>query len=281
MKLIRRFAAILAGLLAGGVSVGLIEWGNALRYPMPDGLKLDDVEGIGKWIKTLPADAFATLAIAWAVGSFVGAFVASRLVAGRRAYAGCVVMGLLTAATIFNLINLPHPLWLWPVGVGGCLIFGTIGVLLAAPASYVVTTSRQIKASIETVFGTIADISNYCKAVPGITKVEFLSYSNYGIGTRFRETRIMQGKEASTELEVTELTENQSIRFVSNEGGTIWDTVFTVESGGNVTQMNMQMDVVPKSVFAKLITPVILGMVSKTIEQDMDSVQAYCEAVKN
>ena len=280
MKLVRRLGAILAGLMTGGVSVGLIEWVNVLRYPMPDGLKLNDVEGIEEWIKTLPVDAFATLATAWAVGSFVGAFVARRLATGRRAYAGCVVIGLLTAATIFNLINLPHPLWLWPVGVGGCLIFGTIGLLLAAPASYAVATSRQIKAPIETVFGTIADISNYCKAVPGIIKVEFLSDSNYGIGTRFRETRIMQGKEASTELEVTELTENQRIRFVSNAGGTIWDTVFTVASGDNVTHMNMQMDAVPKSVFAKLITPVILGMVSKAIEQDMDSVQAYCEAIQ-
>ena len=46
--------------------------------------------------------------------------------------------------------------------------------------------------------------------------------------TRFRETRVMKGREASTVLEVTEYESPRRIRLVSDEGGTIWDTVFTV-----------------------------------------------------
>jgi len=57
-------------------------------------------------------------------------------------------------------------------------------------------------------YGGMAHIDNFRKAVPGITSVEFLSETRSGVGTRFRETRVMNGREATVELEVTEFVEN-------------------------------------------------------------------------
>jgi len=136
---------------------------------------------------------------------------------------------------------------------------------------------REIEAPVESVFEVIASIENYAKAVPHITKVEFLTESKSGVGTRFRETRLMNGKEMSSELEVTELTPNESLRIISDQGGTIWDTVFTVQTRGTGTELKMEMHAKPYKFFAKLLTPLIKSMVRKGIEADMASVKSYCE----
>ncbi len=140
------------------------------------------------------------------------------------------------------------------------------------------TVTRTIQAPIERVFDTVAHIENFSKAVPHIVKVEFLSDQRSGVGTRFRETRLMGKKEACTELEVTEYVENDHIRIVTDTHGTVWDTVFTVKpaSGGGV-DLTMVMDANAHKFLPKLINPLIKGMIQKVIEKDMDAVKAYCE----
>ena len=140
------------------------------------------------------------------------------------------------------------------------------------------TVTRHIEAPIDTVFDTVAHIEKYSEAVPHIVKVEFLSEQRSGVGTRFRETRLMGKKEACTELEVTEYVENDHIRIVTDTHGTVWDTVFTVKpaSGGGV-DLTMVMDANAHKFLPKLINPLIKGMIQKVIEKDMDAVKAYCE----
>ncbi|MHC4341280.1 MAG: SRPBCC family protein [Planctomycetota bacterium] len=140
------------------------------------------------------------------------------------------------------------------------------------------TVSRTIHAPIETVFNTVAHIDNFSKAVPAIVKVEFLSDVRSGVGTRFRETRLMGRREASTELEVTEYAENEHIRLVTDTGGTVWDTVFTVRpvSEGGV-ELTMVMDANAHKLLAKLMNPLIKGIIRKAIEKDTDAVKAHCE----
>ncbi|MEX1364978.1 MAG: SRPBCC family protein [Nannocystaceae bacterium] len=139
------------------------------------------------------------------------------------------------------------------------------------------TISRTIDAPVALVFRTVADIANFARAVPHITKVELLSEQQVGQGTRFRETRVMKGREASTELEVTEYVEDEHVRLVSDAGGTRWDTVFTVEPKGDLTKLTMVMDAKAHRLLARLINPLIKGMVARAIEQDMDAIKTYCE----
>lgn len=142
-----------------------------------------------------------------------------------------------------------------------------------------VKVSRTINASKEKVFETVSDISNFSKAVPHIIKVEFLSEIKKGVGAKFEETRLMKGKEASVILEVTEFKKNENVRLVSDAGGTIWDTIFSVRADGDNTMLEMVMDANPYKVMAKMVTPLIMGMVRKGIEDDMDSVKKYCEEI--
>lgn len=139
--------------------------------------------------------------------------------------------------------------------------------------------SRTIDAAPEMVFSIVSDISNYSKAVPHLVRVEFLTDQRVGVGARFRETRVMRSREATTEIEVTEFVANERVRMVSDEGGTIWDTVFTVNplGDGRGTRLDMVMDARPYRILSRLMAPLIKGVVTKAIAADMDAVKAYCE----
>lgn len=143
-------------------------------------------------------------------------------------------------------------------------------------------SSRIVVAPVDVVFSTVADISNFSKAVPHIEHVEFLSEARTGVGARFRETRLMGSRRATTVLEVTEYVKDERVRFVADEGGTVWDTTFTVEPGpgGRGTRLSMVMEAKPHRFGAKLLTPLMKGAVAKAIAADLDAVKAYAEAIE-
>lgn len=141
------------------------------------------------------------------------------------------------------------------------------------------TTTRSviIGAPVERVFDAVAHSDRFSDAVPSIRDVEFLSDTRRGVGTRFKETREMNGRVASTVLEVTEYEENERVRLISDAGGTIWDTLFTTEPSNGGTELAMVMEARPHTLLARISTPMIKGMVAKAIEADLDAVKEYCE----
>lgn len=137
--------------------------------------------------------------------------------------------------------------------------------------------NRTIDAPADRVFETVAHIENFQRAIPHITNVEFLTETHTGIGTRFRETRLMRGRQVTTELEVTEYEPNQRVRLVSDAGGTVWDTVFTVRDTDGESVVSLLMNARPYKLTARVMNPVISRMIRKAIEDDLDGVKAYCE----
>ena len=141
-----------------------------------------------------------------------------------------------------------------------------------------IIATRTIRAPLELVFRTVSDIRNFSQAVPHITNVEFLSDQHHGAGTRFKETRTMKGREHTVELSVTEYVDNESVRMVSDAGGTIWDSLFEVSEQNDAVELKLQMDVRPYTLPARLMNFLIRGMVVKGVESDMDAVKEFCEA---
>ena len=140
----------------------------------------------------------------------------------------------------------------------------------------------DIKAPIATVFDTVADIRNFSKAVPDITKVDFLTEQTEGVGTRFNETRKMGSKEHTVTLEVTEFEANHHIRLISKVGGTTWDTIFLVRDIGKSVELTLIMEATPTAFLAKITTPIAMTLMSGALQKDMEAVKRYCEAtVKN
>ena len=137
---------------------------------------------------------------------------------------------------------------------------------------------RTIAAPADLVFAAVADVEHFARAVEDIERVEFVSETRAGLGTRFRETRVMRGREATVELEITEFAPPERVRFLSEAGGVQWDTVFEVTAAGDgSTRMSMVMEATPLTFMARLFMPLMKGMVRKAIASDMDAVEAYCE----
>ena len=138
--------------------------------------------------------------------------------------------------------------------------------------------SLSIEAPIEKVFAVIADVEGFLEVVPEIVKVEFLSEQRSGVGTRFRETRMMGKREGATVLELTECVENDHVRFVSDAGGTIWDTVFTVRNvSEGVVELTLVMEVRAYKLLSKLLNPLVMPMVRKAMAKDMEAIKNFCE----
>lgn len=118
-----------------------------------------------------------------------------------------------------------------------------------------ITVTRTIDAPIDLVFETVGDIRQFSKALPHVINFEFLSDTPSGVGTRFHETRLMKGQEATTELEVAEYVENSRVRMVADSHGTVWDTIFAVESEGEKTILAMTMDARAHKLLPRLMNP--------------------------
>ena len=141
-----------------------------------------------------------------------------------------------------------------------------------------IIVTRTIDAPINLVFQTVADERRLSQVLPHIVNVEFLSDVRAGVGTRFRETRLMNGKEATTELEVTEFVENEHVRLVTTDSlGTTWDTVFAVTADNGGTKLTMTMDARADKWLAKVFVFVIRSMIKRAVERDMDLVKRFCD----
>jgi uncharacterized protein YndB with AHSA1/START domain len=140
-----------------------------------------------------------------------------------------------------------------------------------------VTLTRTIHAPVETVFAVVSDIRNFSEAVDNIKRVEFLTEQRSGVGTRFREVRMMGGKEAATVLEVREYKPHEKVRLLSETQGTVWDSLFTTGPEDGKTLLTLEMTAHARNLPARVMNRLIMGIVRKAIEKDMDAVKAYCE----
>jgi len=140
-----------------------------------------------------------------------------------------------------------------------------------------ISVTRNINAPIDLVSKALSDISNLPNTNPDIVKVEFLSDIKLGIGTKFRETRMMKGKESITELEITEFAENDRIRMVADSHGTIWDSVFTVKVVGDQTELNLTMEAKAHKLIPKILNPLLKDVYIKGLEKHLDALKSFCE----
>src|SRR3712207_9524800 len=66
-----------------------------------------------------------------------------------------------------------------------------------------VEVSRHVAATVERVWAVVTDLAGSPQVVRGIDAVEVLTPGEFGVGTRWRETRTMLGRSATEEMTVT------------------------------------------------------------------------------
>lgn len=145
-----------------------------------------------------------------------------------------------------------------------------------------VSTSIDINAPVEKVFEVFCDLQNADKNISGIKKIEILKGSStMEVGSRWKETRVMFGQEAVEEMEVIQLEKNASYIVEAESHGTYYLTTFNFKENNGVTNVEMIFDGKAKSLFAKLMAPLMFfmkGSVKKALHQDLIDLKSAIES---
>jgi hypothetical protein len=140
------------------------------------------------------------------------------------------------------------------------------------------TVVRTIHSPASTVFETIADPRGYAQAIDGVTNLEILPGPASGAGLRFRQSRTLSGRSGTMDFEVTEYVPDARVRIVNETHGTVWDSMFTMEPSAGGTTLRMRMDARPGRLLARLMMPIVMRMIRKAVEGDMDAVKTFSES---
>jgi hypothetical protein len=142
-----------------------------------------------------------------------------------------------------------------------------------------IIVETTITAEPERVFAALSDFPHAAERIPGITAIEMLTDGPVGIGTRFRETRRMFGKEATEAMEVTAFEPGRSYVLEAVSCGCRYRTKVSCAAAGPATTVRMATETTPLSAVAKVTAPVMgllmKGVFRKCLEADLAAIQAY------
>ena len=144
--------------------------------------------------------------------------------------------------------------------------------------------STLVDAAPELVFAAASDFQNAPERVSGIERVEMLTEGPLRVGTRFRETRTMFGKQAVEEMEVIDLQPGRSYTLGADSCGCRFESVVSCTPEGTGTRLAIEMVSTPKTLAAKLMAPlgaVMAGAMKKAMQQDLEDIRRSVEADKS
>ncbi len=140
---------------------------------------------------------------------------------------------------------------------------------------------RTIAAPIEAVFAQASDFANAPKHVSGIKRVEMLTDGPVRVGTRFRETRVMFGKEATEEMEVIALTPPLGYVLGSESCGCRYRCEIRLSPSSNGTDVIMNFDAQPLTFFARIMGKLMgfmMKSVAKACAKDLEDLKTAVES---
>ncbi|MEN9413105.1 MAG: hypothetical protein RLZZ342_192 [Candidatus Parcubacteria bacterium] len=120
---------VVAGFVVASAVMMAFELTNSFFYPLPADLDWYDTAAVQALTKSLPWTAFILVILGWAVGSFCGGYITSRLAGETRFRVTAVLAILLVLAGIANVLMLGHPMVFTIIGLAVLAVFPYLGYL--------------------------------------------------------------------------------------------------------------------------------------------------------
>lgn len=143
------------------------------------------------------------------------------------------------------------------------------------------THSVRIEAPRERVFEVFADLPNVASRVKGIVRLEVLTEGPVGKGTRFRETRVMFGKEATETMEITAFDPPRSYSAEATSCGTHYVAKHDFRSAGSATVVDLTFTATPTTLIGKavgaLMAKMMMNACRKAVEKDFADLKRHIE----
>lgn len=146
-----------------------------------------------------------------------------------------------------------------------------------------VSVERTVAAPPQRVFAASIDIPRWPEVVPAIQEVELLTDGPVRVGTRFRETRVLFGREATETMEVLELEAPHRYLLGAESHGSRYRTEFRFEPAGDGTRIVFTFRAEPLTFAAKVMGFLMKPMMKKMVEMcaaDLDALKAHVEGAQ-
>ncbi|MEM7755792.1 MAG: SRPBCC family protein [Planctomycetota bacterium] len=139
-----------------------------------------------------------------------------------------------------------------------------------------------IDAPIQTVWSCAVDLDKWAETMQAITRVEKLTDGPVGVGTRFSETRVMFGREATEEMTISRFDAPTAMGFDAFSSGTKYYSEMRFEAMGHgQTRLTIEFNAEPQKLMAKVLGGLMSGLMRKHVEQallgDLADMKAACE----
>ena len=144
-----------------------------------------------------------------------------------------------------------------------------------------ILVQQNINAAPEVVFAASTNIEAWPEYFSGIKRVDIATEGPVGVGTTFRETRIMMKREATEEMMITAFDPPREYVVESDSCGSHFHTSVRMHPGREGTCMELEMVTRPMTLVAWLMAPIALmmkGLMKKLIARDLKDLANFVEA---
>jgi len=143
-----------------------------------------------------------------------------------------------------------------------------------------ITTDCQINAPVAEVFEMFSDLQQLEEHVQAITRIELLTSGPVGVGTKFKETRVMFGKESSEVMEISRFSPPEHLREEAHSHGMHYVSDWTFQEENGLTTVTITFRGQAQTLTAKLMGLMfsfMAGSMKKAFQNDMNDLKTKLE----
>jgi hypothetical protein len=141
----------------------------------------------------------------------------------------------------------------------------------------VVEVQRVLSGPPERAFGLAIDLRGAPQRIRAIKRLEVLTEGPVREGTRFRETRVMFGKEATEEMEVVALDPPRAYELLAESHGSRYRTRLSFEPAAGGTRVSARFEAQPLTFVARALMAVLarpmLKACAKALHADLADIE--------
>ena len=141
----------------------------------------------------------------------------------------------------------------------------------------------EIEKPLEDVWNAIVDFKNCSNYIESIVKLEIIDEpKDTLIDFKWKETRVMFGKEATETMWITDYLENEYYETRAESHGSIYISRLSLERVEKHTKLTMSFSAKAQTLFAKIFSQcmgfLIKGSMKKALIKDLNDIKTYLES---
>ena len=115
--MLRKVLAVIAGLVATGLVVGLVQMLGRYLYPMAPGSDPNDIEAVKEYVENAPFMALFFVIISYAGGALTGGFTATKIANDSSRAPAFIIGAIFALISVYMMLTIPSPFWFWILGI--------------------------------------------------------------------------------------------------------------------------------------------------------------------